>query len=262
MRHLSDQREACRADDAARIGHRIILALVSALVAPFVVDWNRYRSTFEQQASRLTGLAVRVNGTIDARILPSPRIKLRDVEVGEAGRAPRMRAGAIELELGLGPLVRGEVQATEVRLLTPQISLGLDRSGRDRLARSVAALSAPMRSPFRASMSKTAASFSKMRRPARTSCCKNFRSTATSARSSGRSRAKAAFVVGDELLRLSDLGQSRRRRRRSQDQARRRSVQSSADDRDRRHARVRSRRSAIRRHVCAGAAGRGDARGR
>ena len=107
----------------------LILALVSALVAPFVVDWNRYRSTFEEQASRLTGLSVHVNGTIDARILPSPRIKLRDVEVSEEGRAPRMRAGAIELEVGLGPLVRGEVQATEVRLLTPRISLGLDGSG-------------------------------------------------------------------------------------------------------------------------------------
>ena len=49
----------------------IILALVSALVAPLVVDWNHYRSTFEEEASRLTGLAVRVNGPIEARILPS-----------------------------------------------------------------------------------------------------------------------------------------------------------------------------------------------
>jgi uncharacterized protein involved in outer membrane biogenesis len=107
----------------------IILALVSALVAPLVVDWNRYRSDFEQEASRVTGIAVRVRGTIDVRILPSPRIKLRDVEVGAPGRQPQMRAGAIELEVGLSPLLRGEVQATELRLVAPQISLGLDRSG-------------------------------------------------------------------------------------------------------------------------------------
>ncbi len=71
----------------------IILALVAALVAPFVVDWNLYRSSFEEQASRLTGLTVHVKGAIDARILPSPRINLRDVEVGEAGRraAPARR---------------------------------------------------------------------------------------------------------------------------------------------------------------------------
>ncbi len=107
----------------------IILALVAALVAPFVVDWNLYRSSFEEQASRLTGLTVRVKGSIDARILPSPRINLRDVEVGEEGRAPRIRAGAIELEVGLGPLVRGEIQATELRLVAPRVSLGLDSSG-------------------------------------------------------------------------------------------------------------------------------------
>jgi uncharacterized protein involved in outer membrane biogenesis len=107
----------------------IILALVAALVAPLVVDWNHFRSTFENEASRLTGLSVRVTGTIDARILPTPRIKLRNVEIGEAGREPRLRAAAIDLEVRLGPLIRGEVQATEAHLVTPQINLALDRSG-------------------------------------------------------------------------------------------------------------------------------------
>ena len=107
----------------------IILALVAALVAPFVVDWNHYRTAFENEASRLTGLSVRVTGTIDARILPTPRIKLRNVEIGEAGREPRLRAGSLDLEVRLGPLIRGEVQATEARLVTPQINLALDRSG-------------------------------------------------------------------------------------------------------------------------------------
>jgi large subunit ribosomal protein L24 len=107
----------------------IILALVAALVAPFVVDWNHYRTAFENEASRLTGLNVRVTGTIDARILPTPRIKLRNVEIGEAGREPLLRAGSLDLEVRLGPLIRGEVQATEARLVTPQINLALDRSG-------------------------------------------------------------------------------------------------------------------------------------
>jgi large subunit ribosomal protein L24 len=107
----------------------IILALVAALVAPFVIDWSVYRATFEEEASRLTGLTVRVNGAIEARILPSPHLKLRDVEVGETGREPQVRASAVELEVALGPLVRGEVRATEVRLMAPQIRLGLDPSG-------------------------------------------------------------------------------------------------------------------------------------
>jgi len=107
----------------------IILALVSALVAPLVVDWNRYRPALEQEAMRLTGLAVRVNGTIDARILPTPRIVLRNVDVAAAGQEPKVRAATLELELGLGPLLRGKVQATEMRLVAPQISVGLDHAG-------------------------------------------------------------------------------------------------------------------------------------
>ena len=54
----------------------IILALVAALVAPLVVDWNHLPLRHSRsEASRLTGLSVRVNGAIDARILPTPRIK-------------------------------------------------------------------------------------------------------------------------------------------------------------------------------------------
>jgi uncharacterized protein involved in outer membrane biogenesis len=111
------------------LGIAIILAIVAALVAPFVVDWNHYRAAFETEASRLTGMSVRINGTIDARILPTPLITLRNVEAGETGQAPRLRAGRLELEVGLGPLLRGEIQASQVHLVAPQVSIGLDRSG-------------------------------------------------------------------------------------------------------------------------------------
>jgi hypothetical protein len=107
----------------------VIVAIVAALVAPLVVDWNHYRSAFENEAGRLTGMSVRVHGAIDARILPTPRIKLRDIEVGAAGRAPQLRAGALDLELRLGPLLRGQLQASEAHLVAPRIDLAVDRSG-------------------------------------------------------------------------------------------------------------------------------------
>jgi AsmA family/AsmA-like C-terminal region len=107
----------------------IILALVSAIVAPLVVDWNHYRAPIEAEASRLTGLDVRVNGAIDARLLPSPEITLHDVDVGGAGRPALMRAGELKLELALPPLLRGQVQAIQADLIKPEISLALKRSG-------------------------------------------------------------------------------------------------------------------------------------
>ena len=106
----------------------IIVALVSALVAPLVVDWNQYRATFEQEASRLAGAGVRIRGPIDARILPAPHITLRGVDVGP-GRQAWLHAQTVELEVGLGPLIRGRLEASTLRLVAPQISLGLNRSG-------------------------------------------------------------------------------------------------------------------------------------
>jgi large subunit ribosomal protein L24 len=107
----------------------LILALVSALVAPLVVDWNHYRSAFETEASRLTGLNVQVKGPIDARLLPSPVITLHNVEVGGASGEPPLRADMLKVEVALGPLLRGDVQASEVHLIGPQLNLGLDRAG-------------------------------------------------------------------------------------------------------------------------------------
>ena len=105
----------------------VILALVAALVAPLVVDWNHYRTTFESAADRLTGLHVQVTGTIQARILPTPRIRLTNVAIGEAAQAAQLRAAALDLELRLTPLVRGRLEASELHLVAPQLSVGTKR---------------------------------------------------------------------------------------------------------------------------------------
>ena len=60
----------------------IILALVAALVGPLLIDWGSYRSVFEREASHLVGVDVRVTGAIEARLLPSPRLPLHDIEIG------------------------------------------------------------------------------------------------------------------------------------------------------------------------------------
>ena len=50
----------------------LILALVAALVGPHFVDWSRYRTEFETQASRMTGTsspcALRVRCTSEAAV--------------------------------------------------------------------------------------------------------------------------------------------------------------------------------------------------
>ncbi len=108
----------------------IILALVTALVGPLLIDWSNHRSVFETEASRLIGVNVRVAGTIEARLLPSPRLRLHDIAIGE-GR-DTIRARSLGVEFALGPLMRGEWRAAQMHLAGPQVSLGLDAAGRVR----------------------------------------------------------------------------------------------------------------------------------
>lgn len=106
----------------------LILALVTALVGPLLIDWGTYRALFEREASHLAGVDVRVTGAIDARLLPSPRLTLHDIEIG-AG-ADKVRAQSLGIEFALGPLMRGEWRATDMQLAGPQLTLALDPSGK------------------------------------------------------------------------------------------------------------------------------------
>jgi large subunit ribosomal protein L24 len=110
----------------------IILALVTALAGPLLIEWKNHRVFFETEAGRLIGLDVRVNGDIEVRLLPSPRLTLRDIVIGGAkGVTGEETVGAksLGIELALGSLMRGEWRATELRLSGAKIRLGLDGSG-------------------------------------------------------------------------------------------------------------------------------------
>lgn len=106
----------------------IILAVVVALVGPLLIDWTAYRPILQAEASRVLGADVTVDGAIDGRLLPSPRITLHNVTIG-AG-AERMRADELDLQFALTPLLRGTWQAEEMRLSGPHLVLRLDRAGR------------------------------------------------------------------------------------------------------------------------------------
>lgn len=111
------------------VGIAIILALIAALAGPFVVNWNDYRGVFEARASQVMGVPVRIGGRIDARLLPTPSVTLRNVEVRGPSGEVRLKVREVGVELALGPLVRGEWRATDVRLAAPDLHLGLDENG-------------------------------------------------------------------------------------------------------------------------------------
>lgn len=107
-----------------------ILALIAALVGPFFIDWNQYKPQFEAEATRIIGAPVRVEGALDARLLPAPILRLRKLAIGRPGDASRVSADKLDVEFSLGSLLRGEWRATELSLDGFALDIGLDKQGR------------------------------------------------------------------------------------------------------------------------------------
>jgi uncharacterized protein involved in outer membrane biogenesis len=108
----------------------LILALTAALVGPYFIDWNQFRPQFEAEASRVIGAPVRVDGALDARLLPTPSLRLRSVVVGGANDLGKVRADKLDVEFSLGELMRGEWRATDLTINGLALDLGLDPRGR------------------------------------------------------------------------------------------------------------------------------------
>lgn len=107
-----------------------ILALLAALIGPYFVDWNQFRPQFEAEAVRIIGVPVRVAGELDARLLPTPTLRLRSVTFGGNNDLGRLRADKLDVEFSLGSLMRGEWRATELSVGGMAVDLGLDAKGR------------------------------------------------------------------------------------------------------------------------------------
>jgi uncharacterized protein involved in outer membrane biogenesis len=107
-----------------------IIALVAALIGPYFIDWNQFRPQFEAEATKVVGAPVRVGGKLDARLLPTPSLRLRSVVVGGANDLGKVRADKLDVEFSLGSLMRGEWRATELTINGLALDLGLDQQGR------------------------------------------------------------------------------------------------------------------------------------
>jgi hypothetical protein len=107
-----------------------ILALIAALIGPYFIDWNQFRPQFEAEASQVIGAPVRVGGALDARLLPTPSLRLRSVTVGGVNDLGKVRADKLDVEFSLGALMRGEWRATELTINGMALDLGLDPQGK------------------------------------------------------------------------------------------------------------------------------------
>jgi len=110
----------------------LIAVFAAAFAAPYVVDWNEYRSVFEAQASKLAGRPVRVAGDVDLTILPVPEVRFEQVSIADRDGSfdsPSATARAFRMALSIPPLLRGQVEARKIELDRLSLRLGLDDNG-------------------------------------------------------------------------------------------------------------------------------------
>jgi len=110
----------------------VIVVFAAAFAAPYVVDWNEYRTVFEAQASKFAGRPVRVEGDVDLTILPVPELRFEQVSIADRSgsfESASARARAFRIALSIPPLLRGKLEARKIELDRLALRLRMDARG-------------------------------------------------------------------------------------------------------------------------------------
>ena len=87
----------------------LIVVLSALFAAPLFIDWNDYRPAFEQQATKLLGRQVKVDGKVHLILLPAPQLKFDDVKVANEDGSldrPFLTARSFEAKLNVSAIMR------------------------------------------------------------------------------------------------------------------------------------------------------------
>ena len=114
------------------LGGLLVVVFAALFAVPLFVDWNGYRGVFEEEASKVLGRDVRVGGAVNVRFLPTPYVRFEKVRLadptGQTGE-PFIRAESFTMRLAGPPLLRGVLEANEIELNKPVLTLALDDNG-------------------------------------------------------------------------------------------------------------------------------------
>ena len=114
------------------VGSALIVLILLALIAPYFLDVDRYRSTIAAQIQEATGRKVTL-GKLQARLLPTVGFTVDQFTLGNPpgfADGNLLTAESIRGSLALGPLLRREFQLTSVEIVHPHLYLLEDDRGR------------------------------------------------------------------------------------------------------------------------------------
>lgn len=111
----------------------LLVAVAAVLVAPSLVDWNRYKDEIAGRIGAATGRGVTLDGDIDLALLPRPTLRVSGARLASlpgAAEPDMVRLKQLDVRVALMPLLSGSVQVESVRLVDPVIVLEVMPDGR------------------------------------------------------------------------------------------------------------------------------------
>jgi len=112
----------------------VIFSLILVIVAAwFVIPKDRIAKEALKRAEAQIGRAITVTGDVDMGIFPNLYVRMAGVSVANADwseAGPMVTADQLRVGVALMPALSGDVQITELELVSPQIRLELSANGR------------------------------------------------------------------------------------------------------------------------------------
>ncbi|RJQ86913.1 MAG: AsmA family protein [Desulfobacteraceae bacterium] len=111
----------------------VVIVLVAVLVAPMVINFDRYKPQIEAQASKALGRPVTVGGEIEPSVFPWIGVAVHDLHLGNPpgfGEEDFASIGLFEIRVKLWPLLFGEYEVKRFVVNDPRIVLIKQKDGR------------------------------------------------------------------------------------------------------------------------------------
>lgn len=106
------------------------LGFAALLLASHLIPADKVRDAIAGEIRAATGLTPVVRGSLSVSLFPSSVVTFSDVVLGEDGKEIALRAETLSARLRLWPLLVGRIEAGELTLLHPLITVALDSEGR------------------------------------------------------------------------------------------------------------------------------------
>ena len=106
-------------------GIALVLAVATAFLAPYFIDWGDYRTAIESYGSKVTGRQVTVKGDISGRLFPWPKLTIRDVKIANAPGAFEpdfVSAEEVDVQMTLAGLLGGEIRVEGIDIVRPVVA--------------------------------------------------------------------------------------------------------------------------------------------